>query len=482
MIDMSTWESTQVNVLDEVRLDPNNVRLGLKADPSESDIIDDLFRNEKAMELVESIAQVGFLTHELPIVVRRGSQLIVVEGNRRLAALKAIQNPLLVPDYKARVQRLVDGMTERNSLNRISVLIAPNQDAANELIATLHTGSQRRRWGPERQAAFFEAQIEAGKTVAELVERYPTAKVGKFVLRFGALRLFRAVEYEDPELKDFVSSRKFPVSTLERLYENPEFRELVGIAFNAADGQVQLTSSGRDFNLLAETIISDIRNNNLTTRTLNKSSDESYKSYFHKLRSILDTGRSSAPGVGSTLTGSNIPFPANVSKARQQVSGTSADSPRALKPTSITRKNLDTSQIIVSPTLPAPINALILELTHLDIEQFPNAALDLLRTTLEKSIKAYASRHNLVIPKKGRYVTLADCLSWIEKQMESQASTQRFVQVARKLGAQSYFGGYLISQDYLNAINHNHEIGASVNEVREAWDAMKGLLQEVLKP
>jgi hypothetical protein len=83
---MSSWPTLSVNVLHEVALDPRNVRLEIAADVPEADIIADLFHNEKVLPLVEGIAKVGYLTHELPIVVRRDAQLVVVEGNRRLLA------------------------------------------------------------------------------------------------------------------------------------------------------------------------------------------------------------------------------------------------------------------------------------------------------------------------------------------------------------------------------------------------------------
>ena len=159
MIDMSTWETKRVNVLSGIRLDPRNVRLELESDAPESDIMLDLFKNEKALALVKGIVSVGYLTHEVPVAVRRDRKLVVVEGNRRVAALKAIQNPFLVPDYQARISALAEGFDGRSNLESIDVKVAPSQEQADQLIATLHTGNQRIAWTPARQAAFFQAQI-----------------------------------------------------------------------------------------------------------------------------------------------------------------------------------------------------------------------------------------------------------------------------------------------------------------------------------
>lgn len=207
MIDMRGWKSKTVDVLKDVHLDPRNVRLDLESNAPEADIMLDLFQNEKALSLVEAIAKVGYFTHEVPIVVNRDGKLIVVEGNRRLAALKAIQNPYLVADFQSRVTALAKDIPDRDALRKIEVKVAPSQADADQLIATLHTGAQRRPWGPARQAAFFQAQIDGGQTYTDLLAHYPTVDVDKFVLRSLILNRFKKVKYPTPELTDFVIHR-----------------------------------------------------------------------------------------------------------------------------------------------------------------------------------------------------------------------------------------------------------------------------------
>ena len=97
MIDMSKWESRIVDVQDDLQLDASNVRLEAEQNAPQVDIMADLFRNEKALSLVEGIVKVGYLTHEVPIVLKQKRKLVVVEGNRRVAALKAIINLHLTP-------------------------------------------------------------------------------------------------------------------------------------------------------------------------------------------------------------------------------------------------------------------------------------------------------------------------------------------------------------------------------------------------
>ena len=84
--------------LDKLHLDPKNPRLGrhyAKADSNQEEVLkimQDWVLDELAISYIESG---GFWTHEALLVVNEElygeQQLVVVEGNRRLAALKCLQ-------------------------------------------------------------------------------------------------------------------------------------------------------------------------------------------------------------------------------------------------------------------------------------------------------------------------------------------------------------------------------------------------------
>jgi len=286
---MTTWTDVEVDVVDDLHLDPRNVRLETPEGVPESDLIQDLFSNEKALDLVNGIAKVGWLTHEVPIVVERDGKYVVVEGNRRVAALKAVQNPYLAPEYQARISKLTQSIPSLESLRKIPVKVAPSQDEADQVVAALHTGNQRFAWTPSRQAAFFQAQIDGGKTTEQLLAQYPLIDVMRFVTRSRILGLFRSVDYRDAELKDYVKHRRrFPVSTLARLYDNEEFLNLAGIRVDEQEGDVNLTTSAEVFREIAEKIVDDIKERKINTRVLNSTKSDSYKQYMSDLRETLD--------------------------------------------------------------------------------------------------------------------------------------------------------------------------------------------------
>src|SRR5438874_1795818 len=76
----------------ELYLDPENPRLAgldLALDDQET-IIRTLWRDRAVNELVDSIASSGYWEHEELFAERRKDKLVVIEGNRRLAAVKLL--------------------------------------------------------------------------------------------------------------------------------------------------------------------------------------------------------------------------------------------------------------------------------------------------------------------------------------------------------------------------------------------------------
>ncbi len=498
MIDMSKWDEMVVDVVNDLHLDPRNVRLDIPDGVPESDIVQDLFTNEKALSLVEGIARIGLLTHEVPIVVDRDGQLIVVEGNRRVAALKAIQNPYLAPDHQARISRFAQIVPDRDAVRRITVKKAPSQDDADQLIAALHTGNQRVAWTPARQAAFFQAQLDAGKSPDHLIAQYPTVDVRKFITRSRILELFRNVAYDDPSLGDYARKRRFPVSTLARLYENDKFLDLVGIRVEIGTGEVSLRSSPATFKRVATKIVSDIRDGEINTRSLNKTSSDRYVEYMDELRDLLNeqhpeddvpadepSGNPSSSGSragGGTGHGASGGSPGSEAAGGGQFDESTDSGKDKAKPFPKKRNYLNTDNLTVPSAFPASIHEIVKELSALNIQRFPNATLDLLRTFLEKTIKAYAEVLGEDIRKgsneKG-FVFLSNCLVWLEDHFRTTGMTA-YIQPVQKIRGGRY--GFVGSKEHLDATNHNHHIFATPDDVRESWATIEGIMKAVLKP
>lgn len=484
MLDMSKWAEETLDVISGLHLDPRNVRLESATNALEADIMADLFANEQALSLVEGIAKVGYLTHELPIVVKRSGKYFVVEGNRRVAALKAIQNPLLVPEYTSQVTALGKLVTKA-SLKKITVKVAPNQDDADELIATLHTSNARRAWGPARQAAFFQAQIDAGRTYKQLVTRYPLVNVRKFVFRSRILALFKKVKYADPAHKDYFNSAKGKkgLSTLARIYEAKEFQDMTGILMDDK-GNLTKAVSDTTFKQVATVIVSGMASDALNTRSLNTVSSPRFGQLMKELSAICEPDPNSPIHVPPKPSGGPAGGPSGKSTPKAGPTGKKAPSGKTSPPPKPPKINyLDLSQLKVPQSYPTGLKLQIEELSNINIQTMPNTAFLAFRAVLEKSIKSLAEdKKQKIVSKKGPggFVQLKDCLDWLTiyaKGVGDKAMEQPIQTVLS--GSLVNFGG---SVNAMNAINHNHHFVVDPDMAINMWNSIDSIVRYALKP
>ena len=74
----------------------------------EDDVIRVLWEAMDVNELVMSIAASGFFPHEPLMVAQEGGKTVVIEGNRRLAAVKVLLTPALAETLKADVPAITE--------------------------------------------------------------------------------------------------------------------------------------------------------------------------------------------------------------------------------------------------------------------------------------------------------------------------------------------------------------------------------------
>lgn len=112
----------------ELAFDVKNPRLaGLYRGGDESEIIKMLWEMMDVEELVLSIAASGYFSHEPVIVDREDDSNVVIEGNRRLAAVKLLRQPALGKDFNARIPRI--SRERRESLAQIPALLSTRKNA-----------------------------------------------------------------------------------------------------------------------------------------------------------------------------------------------------------------------------------------------------------------------------------------------------------------------------------------------------------------
>ena len=118
------FAAQQISV-DDLLLDPANPRLsdaGLGKNPSQEEIIKALWSTMAVDEVALSIAENGFYQHEPLYAEKHGAKYHVVEGNRRLAAVKLLCNPDLRTIVKAAsLPKLAD--SARRNLDKLPIVV-----------------------------------------------------------------------------------------------------------------------------------------------------------------------------------------------------------------------------------------------------------------------------------------------------------------------------------------------------------------------
>jgi hypothetical protein len=447
------WPRQEIDVV-RARLDPKNVRLGLTTQATQNQIINDLFENEDAFELVESIQVSGYFSQEAPIVTMENGVPLVLEGNRRVAALKSLLNPGLVPKYESRIREAISKMTgDVNELQRILVDVAPDRASAERVIANIHTRTTRKPWPPLRQAAFYYAQIESGKrTPQQLATDYPNVDIPYFIRMWEMHLVAVSATYKDPEVAQFAASRRFPISTLERIYRAPEVQAKLRFGFRA-DGSLQVESDKHKFAAAIGQIVSGIHDRTITSRTLNEKTGAGFAALVKQLPAL--------------------PKARSQSTARQFQPQTPRSTTRPA--TSIVPKGFSSTS-----THPG-VQRRMAELAGLNASRFPHAVIDLLRTLLECGLKAYLDDVGDPIPVgRNGFVQLADVLDHASKHFAAN-NNRRMAQMARTIRDGLKHNSMPISE-VLNAANHNYSTVYIRQDAQDCWDKLQDLFTVILNP
>jgi hypothetical protein len=437
-------------------LDPENIRLQVQVRSPQQSLINDLFLNENTMQVLESIANNGFFPDEVPVVVKEDGKWVTIEGNRRVAALKALAHPELVPSKESAIKDLVK--IAGPVINQLEVVVAPDRESVWHFLASKHTQSTRRPWRPLRQAYFYKAELERGKTVEDLREEYPGVDIQKFLRLINIHRIAKSLEYDSDEVSKKVhTERGFPATTIERLYEDKKVRGFLGFDFDK-DGEVKIGIDRKQFEKGFKKVVQDVASKfasgfgEVDSRTLNSEKQrQTYLASFPKSE-IPNKARGS-----KTVT----------SKDFKELESTKGNARVKLAPRDIPYELKS-----------AKVRRMLGELQNINYRKFPNASHDLLRSFLECSLKAYFEQPGKAVrpSKPGGYVYLDRVLDEFISEMKT-AKNHRLQQVASRIRGNEKMTSY--STLFLNATNHNPDVFATPEEVKETWDAMEPLFRHI---
>lgn len=388
------WPTKRYSVA-SLHLDAKNPRLGLEtALGAPREIIQYLFEHDKTIDIADSIATRGFFPNEALLAIKEGGRTVVVEGNRRLAALKALREPgLLEGAHERKVARLSRRITDLQSIAEVPVTVAPHRRATDRQLAGRHIGTPVRAWTAENRASFILEKLEEGYENDELRDElgFTLADIQKARQTRAIAEMARSLDLPEEVSAKLENPRARIFTTIERVFDSPVGRDFFKVERDPEHGLRGQTTKGEFIRGFTKFVI-EVALGNVDSRMLNKQTD--IEKYFEE----WDAKDRPQKKRGSF-------FPSDI------IQGKSVASPSRKSETKTAPKK---SQQISKTVLPRDFkirhgNERLIdirsELIKIKREECPNAGAVLLRVFFELAVMNYLERTGRlqeIIKKLGR--------------------------------------------------------------------------------
>ena len=368
--------------IDELLLDRDNPRLGSVS--SQSEALASIVRLNAGhfRNLMASIRDYGLDPGDSLYVVRSvdGEDFVVLEGNRRLSALKVLSNPDVLagtdlPESKKKpLVREALGF-ERSKVEPIRCVRFDDREDANDWIRRRHTGAAggegRITWKP------LEKQKFSGD--------YTTIDVIDFVGRNAG---YSKAEWEKAE--SALGGQKS--TNLTRLLESAAGQAHLGISIETtAPGKIPLLSVDPKWGIeVLKRVVDDILKGTVNSRRLNRASE--IEEYFASLPSELQPGPDTAAAAPKAFR--DISLTGSRPKPRRKPAAKKKPVPRARKMLAPKKHPFDVSSS-------KKLRMLVREAGSLNTERLPLSCAFVLRAVIELAVNGYLNAHSLPRGTKG---------------------------------------------------------------------------------
>jgi len=469
-------------------LDPQNPRIPPAAKPfTEPELIEELALHDDVYELSKKIAANGFFPSEPLVAVKENDKLLVVEGNRRLAACKLLLNPRLAPEsLKSRFENL-SATFDHNLLKKVPILIAPSREATIPLIIARHTASQIATWKPAMQAHFYHTLVQRGLSLEEVAEKFhlTPGEIKDELVSHNLYTMACRLDLPTATAEIVRDPRKFKLTTLTRIFETPAGREFFGVKFED-DGTIVGTIDQNEFTKGFSKVVSDVALGEADSRKLN--SPEEIKAHLDKYNPSEMPDLKKKGHFDSTTFMVTTARQRRQSHKKQKPTPTKTSTPKGLFPRNLIC-NIQNQRV----------QDLFTELRRLYPSSFPNSCTCAFRCFLELSVSCFLdakgeiakmkaeelaaiNKYNANVPSGKPQKTLpahwtpelSDMLKWIADPKRNVLSQGH---ITRALSQAIHDERDLIS---LNLVSHNPAYPATESRLRESYARLEEFLKIIL--
>lgn len=218
---------------DDLELDATNPRLPSSLTRTPESMLEYIATHYSIEELMGSIGENGFFEGEPLIAVKENGKLYIVEGNRRLTAIKLINNPNLlnIPSITTAAEIAIEKVME------VPVVIFSNREKIHKYLGNRHISGVK-EWSSFAKARYLhglhELKIGDGADYDEAIDAVARS-IGRrrdYVARIlGALRVVEIVAENDYFDIPSLGEHNIPFSVFYTAFQKVEIRDYVGYSF-----------------------------------------------------------------------------------------------------------------------------------------------------------------------------------------------------------------------------------------------------------
>ena len=402
-------------------------------------------QNSKLAKLAQDIIENGLNPSDLIIVMpskKHDHKFVVLEGNRRVTALKLLNNNDLIPQkYKSLIRkfRQLSSKYDRNPIEDISCVVFSNIDDANKWIKLKHTGENDGvglvTWDAQQKAR-FEERYEGKSTYA--------------------LQIIDFLK-NDPDI-DADTKRKLsliPSSSLQRLLSDPDVRSVIGISID--NGKIVSKYPQNEIRKPLIKIISDLARDDFTVKDIYYKDDRLNYLETFKAKELPDK-----------------------SLEVQEWEIISKNTLTPLKTKSKKRKPISTERNTIIPKSytinigNSRINKIFQELKRLDLRDFTNSSAITFRVFIELSVDHFIEKNKIEISENDKLNKKISKVSDYLK--ENKLLTKNEL---KPINTSISNPNSIFSINTFNAYVHNKHFNPIATDLKTTWDNIEPFITKL---
>jgi hypothetical protein len=389
---------------------------------------------------------------------------IVVDGNRRLAALKVLSEPAVLQSTKlpeTTIKQLTKAAAgfERSTVEPISCVVFESRADADDWILRRHgrgmEGEARIHWGTLEIQRF-----QKDRTVLDVID---------FVERNST--------FDDDRWRQIKSVVEAKPSVLRRFLDSRKGRDWLGIAISDENGEKVPTfarDAGFVLNVLTR-ILEDIRQGEIDTRTHNKAED--IVEYFEDLPEQLHPAQ---PKAAAATRFRDAEIRDAESRPRLDRAGGATDAKSRTTRTKPPRRTLAPGRHPFAQPSTTKGQQLLREANLLRLRETPLACAFVLRAFLQHTIDIYMTREGLPFWENNKQLELKVRAERVLDHLikSGRVKAQLLRGVRRTLTASTDPASIQALNDY----HHDRYQVPAADVLRSAWDTAEPLFVAVYGP